>query len=284
MPMTIAYTGGMKQWHDHLLRTDAMIFLLGVVLFAEGAFLISSTVIPSSMLYSLILPSVLAQDANRDRQTNSAPTLAVNPVLEQAAQLKANDMAQKSYFSHTSPAGVTPWYWLDRVGYRYQSAGENLAVDFLDASDVHTAWMNSPGHRANILNGVFTEIGIATARGMYHGNETTFVVEFFGKPLVPAVAKVNVATPPLPVTPVRKTIIPKPQPILFTSVISEPRKTTNYTLLLIGGIVLLALALVTFVRMELPHPRLAIVPLLLLVVILGIVLFNQHLDLGLALI
>lgn len=273
-----------------------MIFLLGVVLFAEGAFLISSTVIPSSMLYSLILPSVLAQDANRDRQTNSAPTLAVNPVLEQAAQLKANDMAQKSYFSHTSPAGVTPWYWLDRVGYRYQSAGENLAVDFLDASDVHTAWMNSPGHRANILNGVFTEIGIATARGMYHGNETTFVVEFFGSPRgeagkpqsvpVPrvALAKVQAVTPtPLPSSfPVVRQ--PAPRPILFTSVISEPRKTTNYTLLLIGGIVLLALALVTFVRMELPHPRLAIVPLLLLVVILGIVLFNQHLDLGLALI
>jgi len=53
-------------------------------------------------------------------------------LLEQAAQLKANDMAEKGYFAHTSPDGKTPWEWLKDVSYPFLAAGENLAVNFLD--------------------------------------------------------------------------------------------------------------------------------------------------------
>ncbi len=62
--------------------------------------------------------------------------LAVNPVLERAAQAKADDMAAKSYFSHNSPDGVTPWFWLNQAGYVFTYAGENLAANFSDSIDV----------------------------------------------------------------------------------------------------------------------------------------------------
>jgi hypothetical protein len=93
-------------------------------------------------------------------------------------------MVQKSYFAHNSPEGLTPWHWFKEAGYDFTYAGENLAVNFGDSIDVNRAWMNSPLHRANILNGHFTEIGIATAEGIYEGRPTIFVVQLFGKPAV----------------------------------------------------------------------------------------------------
>lgn len=107
----------------------------------------------------------------------------MNPLLEEAARLKAEDMAEKGYFSHVSPDGKSPWYWISGAGYKFIYAGENLAVDFEYSEDVNEAWLNSPGHRDNILNNQFTEIGIATAEGRYNGRKTTFVVQMFGTPV-----------------------------------------------------------------------------------------------------
>jgi hypothetical protein len=129
-----------------------------------------------------VISSVLVDLANGDRGANKIGGLTVNPVLVVAAQAKANDMAAKGYFAHTSPDGKNPWYWFKEAGYSFSYAGENLAVDFSDSSDVEIAWMNSPAHRANILNNHFTEIGIATAVGTYEGRTTTFVVQEFGTP------------------------------------------------------------------------------------------------------
>ena len=129
-----------------------------------------------------VVAATLVDLANTDRAQNGLPVLAVNPVLQAAAQLKANDEAAKSYFAHVSPDGQDPWYWFTQAGYDFTYAGENLAVYFSDSDAVNTAWMNSPEHRANILSDHFTEIGIATAEGMYQGQETTFVVQEFGAP------------------------------------------------------------------------------------------------------
>jgi hypothetical protein len=139
----------------------------------------------------------LVEETNNSRLVDNIPAVQFNPLLSVAAQLKAEDMAQKSYFAHTSPEGVTPWYWLDEVGYKYSYAGENLAVNFSDSKDVVDAWMNSPGHRQNILNSHFTEIGIGAAEGIYQNKKTVFVVQFFGSPLekeIPAVAVASVPT------------------------------------------------------------------------------------------
>ena len=127
-----------------------------------------------------VVSAILVDLANGDRAASSIGTLTVNPVLVAAAQAKANDMATYGYFAHISPQGVDPWHWFEQAGYKFTYAGENLAVDFSDSGDVNTAWMNSPTHRENLLNPKYTEIGIATAQGMYKGRLTTFVVQEFG--------------------------------------------------------------------------------------------------------
>jgi|CXWL01.1.fsa_nt_gi uncharacterized protein YkwD len=151
-----------------------------VVLFLATAFF-ARTVIQSGQL-AAVISSVLVDLTNKDRTQEEIGTLTMSPVLVAAAQAKANDMAEKEYFAHTSPEGIDPWYWMREAGYTFSYAGENLAVNFSDSEDVVSAWMDSPGHRANILNGKFTEIGIATAVGEYKGQKTTFVVQMFGTP------------------------------------------------------------------------------------------------------
>lgn len=129
-----------------------------------------------------VVSSVLVELANKDRAENGLGALAVNHALVEIAQAKANDMAKKGYFAHTSPEGIDPWYWFRKVGYDYMNAGENLAVNFSDSSDVERAWMDSPTHRDNILSDTYTEIGIAIAEGEYEGRPATFVVQMFGSP------------------------------------------------------------------------------------------------------
>ncbi len=131
---------------------------------------------------SAVYGSVLVALANDERSVNNAGKLTVNSTLERAAQMKADDMAQKGYFAHNTPDGKTPWYWFEQAGYKYKYAGENLAVNFTDSTEVHTAWTKSRGHFLNIINPRYTEIGIATSTGMYKGREAVFVVQMFGTP------------------------------------------------------------------------------------------------------
>src|SRR4030042_3617362 len=91
-------------------------------------------------------------------------------------------MFKNGYFEHFSPTGHSPWNFISEAGYDYQYAGENLAIDFAKLEDTHTAWMNSPKHRENILNSDFTEIGIATVTKKFKGRLATISVEMFGTP------------------------------------------------------------------------------------------------------
>lgn len=129
-----------------------------------------------------VVTAVLVDLANDDRAQAGLPPLSVSPTLTAVAQAKANDMAAKGYFAHTSPQGLDPWHWFTQEGYAFEYAGENLAIDFSDSADVNRAWMNSPTHRENLLDPDYTEIGIATAQGMYQGKMTVFVVQAFGTP------------------------------------------------------------------------------------------------------
>jgi uncharacterized protein YkwD len=200
----------------HMLRTSAMLVLIAIAFLAEaGLFMRQSGVLQRSTFFAQILDSVLVDQTNQNRVVAALPTLRSNPILDQAAALKAADMAAKSYFAHTSPEGLTPWYWFDRIGYKYEYAGENLAVDFTDSEDVTNAWMKSPLHRANILNQNFTDIGIAQAHGSYQGHDAVFVVQLFGKP-APLSAGTGVAVALRPLVPVPAPT-PAPNPILGAS-------------------------------------------------------------------
>jgi uncharacterized protein YkwD len=163
-----------------IMRLKILIACLVILIVFVGAIPSLRTGVLDSL--SAIYVSVLVNLTNQNRANANISELTVSPILEKAAQMKADDMASKSYFAHNTPEGKTPWYWFDQAGYKYIYAGENLAVNFVNSEDVETAWMNSPGHFLNIMNPKFTEIGIATSTGIYKGRQAIFVVQLFGAP------------------------------------------------------------------------------------------------------
>lgn len=105
---------------------------------------------------------------NGERVRAGLGPLAVDPVLVRLARLKSEDMVANGYFGHISPNYGSPFAMMDRAGVTYRFAGENLAgAPSVDVA--HRALMNSPGHRANILNPNFTHVGIGIARGGPYG-------------------------------------------------------------------------------------------------------------------
>ncbi len=127
----------------------------------------------------------LLKYTNLQREAKGLAPLNLNPELTRAAQMKAKDMFAKDYWAHVSPDGTTPWVWIKDSGYEYLYAGENLARGFTSSSDVVTAWMNSPEHRANMLSPNYTDIGFAIQSGTLTGTDTTLVVQEFGSPYNP---------------------------------------------------------------------------------------------------
>lgn len=125
--------------------------------------------------------TALLDSTNIQRTADHETTLALNQQLTDAAQAKANDMAQKDYWAHNSPDGKTPWTFINSAGYSYQEAGENLAFGFDNAPDTVAGWMNSPTHRANILNASYKDVGFGVASSpdyQGHGPATIVVAEY----------------------------------------------------------------------------------------------------------
>ncbi|WP_312027202.1 CAP domain-containing protein [Cytobacillus firmus] len=105
---------------------------------------------------------------NAERQKNGLNALKSDNPLSNVAQAKSNDMQQKNYFSHTSPTYGSPFDMMRDFGVNYSSAGENIAMGQQTPEQVVQAWMDSEGHRKNILNGTFTHIGVGyTENGSY---------------------------------------------------------------------------------------------------------------------
>ena len=100
---------------------------------------------------------------NSERAKAGCKALTVDGRLAAAARKHSADMVARHYFSHTTPNGVTMAQRIDREGYRWSTIGENIAAGQPNATEVMKAWMNSPGHRANILNCKFQQIGIGVA-------------------------------------------------------------------------------------------------------------------------
>lgn len=155
---------------------------------------------------------------NEQRTTKGLSALQYNEKLAVAAQKKAQDMFAKNYWAHFAPDGTTPWSFMLSSDYQYEFAGENLAKNFIFSQAVVEAWMDSPSHRENILRGDYTEVGYAVVNGVLNGEETTLVVQMFGKPLGPIalnqVAKpIEAETIPQAVVPTVSAIIPTIQTI-----------------------------------------------------------------------
>lgn len=124
----------------------------------------------------------LLESTNEERVKNGLQPLSHNPNLEQAAILKAHDMLNRQYWSHSAPDGTAPWMFLDKAGYSYVAAGENLARDFNSSEATVAAWMASPEHRANLLDEDFKDVGFAVVHGMLSGRNSSVAVAFYGDP------------------------------------------------------------------------------------------------------
>jgi hypothetical protein len=222
-----------NDYKPHLFRELSVSVLIVAVLILFVASAGSSFVMRNTDLGAAVLPGVLVDLTNQNRIANSESALIRSSVLDSAAAMKAKDMASKNYFAHTSPEGLTPWYWFSQVDYNFIYAGENLAINFTESTDVENAWLASPTHRANLLNASFTEIGLATTDGIYNGTPTTFVVQMFGTPAVFASDNTEEVPAPLPPkkTPVKKpTTIPTQVATALSPVVKGETTTENSNL------------------------------------------------------
>lgn len=110
----------------------------------------------------------MVQLINQERQKKGLKPLTINPEMTKVARLKAQDMIQNNYFSHNSPTYGSPFEMLQQYGISYRTAGENIAGN-QTVQKAHTSLMNSEGHRANILNNQYTEVGIGIVDGGKYG-------------------------------------------------------------------------------------------------------------------
>lgn len=111
-------------------------------------------------------PGVLAYEqevvrlVNAERASYGLPALSIRADLCQYARVKSQDMHDSGYFSHTSPNYGSPFDMMKSFGITYSHAGENIAMGYSTPEAVVSAWMNSEGHRANILSASYTELGV----------------------------------------------------------------------------------------------------------------------------
>lgn len=105
---------------------------------------------------------------NNIRQQNGLQPLTANWELSRVARYKSQDMLENGYFSHNSPTYGSPFQMITAFGLSYRTAGENIAKGYASAQAVVNGWMNSSGHRANILNSSYKQIGVGyVAQGHY---------------------------------------------------------------------------------------------------------------------
>jgi uncharacterized YkwD family protein/spore coat assembly protein SafA len=117
---------------------------------------------------------------NVERARAGLPALKANWQLSRVARYKSADMANKGYFSHTSPTYGSPFRMMESFGLRFSAAGENIAYGQRTPAEVMRDWMNSPGHRSNILSRNYTEIGVGLAKNK---NGVCYWTQMFMKPL-----------------------------------------------------------------------------------------------------
>lgn len=186
-----------NQYRPHLIRAHGIIAVLVVALIAQVSYSFFSTGHVSVLgRSSEINTTELLTDTNKQRADEGLSSLEINDKLSQAAFLKAQNMFAEQYWAHVSPSGIQPWKWFGDVGYNYSFAGENLAKNYPTAHATVEAWMNSPAHRANIMNREYTDIGFAVVDGTLNGENTTLVVALYGAPVtVAAVQSASTSQP-----------------------------------------------------------------------------------------
>lgn len=174
-----------NNYKPHALKTKRLFFYSLTAVFIKILVIAFVFVFPVT---AWLTPDLLKTESqkivvltNDLRQSLGLEQLKNNEVLESAALAKAEDMVVKQYFAHISPENMGLKYWLSSKGYKYEVAGENLAIGFSTPEEVLQAWKNSPTHYANLMDTDYNEIGVAMVAGNYQGYDTTLVAQMFGK-------------------------------------------------------------------------------------------------------
>ena len=201
-----------------------LLYLLLSVLILKLALIPFVASLPSSRFFADVTKSALFQETNQVRIAQGLQPLKDNILLDKAAQAKAQNMLQNGYFAHTSPSGLSPWYWFKQVKYPYRYAGENLAIGFLNSDEVTKAWEQSPEHRRNLLNPHYEDMGLAVIKGPFQGHDTTLVVQLFGQPAVTSSpsAVLKPSSPSLKVLPPQKSTVKGAEKALATKPEAAP--------------------------------------------------------------
>lgn len=165
--------------------------------------------------------------SNQERTQAGLKAYSLNSKLNNAAYAKAQDMFADDYWAHTAPDGTQPWHFISAAGYSYVAAGENLAKDFNTSSGVVSAWMNSSGHRANIMSSTYKDVGYAVVNGNLSGEDTTLVVAMYAAPQsAPAQPQITPDSPSTEKTPAENTApAPKKKPPAKKEKAKEEEKT-----------------------------------------------------------
>lgn len=171
--------------HPYIIRHESL-FIITFVILAIQFFSFSSLTSARVLGYGTdINKETIINLTNQERTSRGLGALTESSALDQGATLKGQDMFAKDYWAHFAPDGTSPWYFFNQVSYKYIYAGENLARDFSTSAGVIAGWMASQGHRDNMLNPNFKDIGIGILNGTLQGEQTTLVVEFLGQTLDP---------------------------------------------------------------------------------------------------
>jgi hypothetical protein len=171
-------TGLLKPlFNNEIIRKSPVKYgFLSLLIFFSGLFLF-----PSSAYLADITSGNIVEMTNQERLKKEAPSLRINDSLNQAARQKAKAILAEQEFRHEL-GGRKFSYWIKKAEYDYKYAGENLAIDFVEAENVVSSWMDSDSHRRNILNPKYREIGVSILKGDFQGQKTIVVVQIFGTP------------------------------------------------------------------------------------------------------
>jgi hypothetical protein len=165
-----------------LLHHKSLSKIILLLLLSQFVITFLTTAKPGVLGYaSNITVSDIVSLSNKERESTGLTPLKFNDSLADSARRKAAHMFANNYWAHNGPDGTSPWVFFKEAKYNYLYAGENLARDFNDSQAVVKAWMESPTHKDNLLSGRYDEIGVAVVNGILSGQETTLVVQHFGK-------------------------------------------------------------------------------------------------------
>lgn len=175
---------------------------------------------------------------NKQRLAVGLRPLTFNASLDTAAQAKAQDMGSRNYWSHATPEGEQPWIFIETAQYNYRKAAENLAYGFETSDATVIGWMNSPGHRANVLDKDLEEVGfgIINVPSYQERGAQTIVVAMYGQPTVQ-----SASSAPIPITP--DITSAQPQNVSFIQALTDGKAPwSGFAIGLVIGSIIMYLA------------------------------------------